>query len=345
MPRQNEKEFLSGIKQGISASLFVFFGPDEYSKEICVNKLLNAVSRDLTPVLFDGQALDMQKLHEECCSVSFFSNEKCVVVRNPMIDSFSSEQAETFEEILSQKPDTTFLIIVIKSQEIDLRKSAKWSKFIKKAESVGVVVECAEKTQSDAVSMILNTARKNNCTIDRELAIALAERCLNDMLLIDSNMVKLCAYASQKSGGIITYDAVDNLTVRQLDHRAFELVKQLIYSNTQKALTILGSLFNQQVDAVAICAAVSSSFVDIYRVKLMQENGHSNDDLLKNFDYKGKEYKLKGAEYDSQKCTLDFVKNAILILNKTDILLKSTKDDKKILLEKALISIISGKNI
>lgn len=345
MPRLNEKEFLSNIKQGVSASLFVFFGPDEYSKEICVNKLLGTVSGEISPVLFDGQALDMQKLHEECCSVSFFSNEKCVILRNPTIDTYSPSQSETFDEILTQKPDSTCLIIVIKSQEIDLRKSAKWSKFIKKAESTGVVIECAEKTQGDAVSMILNTARKNGCTIDRELAKELAERCLNDMLLIDSNMVKLCAYASQKSGGIITFDAVDNLTVRQLDHKAFELVKQLIYSNAQKALEILGSLFRQQVDAIVICAAISSSFVDIYRVKLMQENSHSTDELIKNYDYKGKEYKIRGAGYDSQKCSLDFVKNAILILNKTDILLKSTKDDKKILLEKALVSIISGKKI
>ena len=77
----------------------------------------------------------------------------------------------------------------------------------------------------------------------------------------------------------------------------------------------------------------------------MQENSHPTDELLKSFDYKGKEYKIKGAGYDSQKCSLDFVKNALLILNKTDILLKSTKDNKKILLEKALISIISGKKI
>lgn len=345
MPRQNEKEFLSNIKQGIPASLFVFFGPDEYSKEICVNKLISAVSPDSSPILFDGQALDMQKLHEECCSVSFFSEDKCVVLRNPMIDSYSPAQKETFDEIISQKPDTTHLIIVLKSIDVDLKKSSKWANFIKKAESLGVVVECAEKTQSDAVSMILNIARKNNCTIDRELAKTLAERSLNDMLVIDNSLVKLCAYASQKTNGVITYDAIDNLTVRQLDHKAFELVKQLIYNNTQKALEILGSLFNQQVDAVAICAAISSSFVDIYRVKLMQENNHTNDDLLKNFDYKGKEYKLKVAGYDCAKCTLDFVKNAILILNKTDLLLKSTKDNKKILLEKALINIISGMKI
>lgn len=343
MPRQTEKEFLSYMKQGISASLFVFFGPDEYSKEICVNKLIGAVSHDLNPITFDGQALDMQRLHEECCSVSFFSDDKCVIVRNPMIESYSSEQKEIFDEILSQKPDSTCLIIVLKSLDIDLKKSSKWASFIKKAESLGVVIECAEKTQNDAVTMILNTAKKNNCSIDRELAKTIAERSLNDMLVIDSNLTKLCAYASQKNGGVITYDAVDNLTVRQLDHKAFELVKQLIYNNSQKALEILGSLFNQQVEAVAICAAISSSFVDIYRVKLMQENNHSNDDLIKNFDYKGKEYKLKIAGYDCQKCTLDFVKNAIIILCETDILLKSTKDDKKILLEKALINIISSK--
>lgn len=341
MPRFNEKEFLSHLKQGVSASLFVFFGPDEYSKEICVNKLLSHSTS--SAVTFDGDNLNMQNFHEECCSVSFFESEKCVILRNPNMESLNSSDTEIFYEILSQKPDSTTLIIVAKGFELNLKKSPKWAKLVKHAEENGIAIECAAKTESDAITMINNIARKNGCSIDRELARDLSERCLNDMLLIESNLLKLCSYACEKTAGVITLDALDNLTARQFDSKTYEITRQLINKKPQNALSILNSLFLQQIEPISICAALSSTFIDIYRVKLMQEYEHPQSDLSSVFDYKGKEYKLRSAGYDAPKCSLDFLKNAILALEKADILMKSAKDDRKVILERTLINIIFEK--
>lgn len=340
MAHLNEKAFLSNIRQSVSDSLFVFYGQDEYSKEICVKKLLNIICKDSKPTVFDGQALDLVNFHEECCSVSFFSEEKCIYLRNPAIESFNADQAETFYKILTEKPSSTFLVIVIKSQEVNVKTSSKWAKFIKIAEQNGSVVECAEKTQNDAVSMIMSVAKKNGCQINRELAYSLSERCLNDMLLIESNMLKLCAYALQKYGGIITEDALEHLTAKTLDFKTYEIMRQILNNKPQNALKILDSLFLQQVDAIAISSALASSFLDIYRVKLMQEYNHSTSEFSETFEYKNAEKKFRAIGYDAQKCSMEFIKNALLILSQTDILLKSTKDNKKIVLEKALMKII-----
>ena len=342
MPRMNEKEFLSALKGEMTSSLFLFYGADEYSKNICFRRLVKAVSPNAEPSFFDGQALDLKALQEECCSVSFFSEDKCVWVRNPAIDSFSPSQLEALYTIISQKPESTSLIFMIKSQEINTRTSTKWAKFIKAIEDDGIVVECAEKTQNDVVSMIINTAKKNGCSIDRLLAEDLAARCLNDMLLLENDLVKLCAFAADKTQGVITADAIEHLTARQLDYKAYEIIKHIINRKPQTALHILDSLFLQQVDAIAINSALASSFLDIYRVKMMQQYNHSVKELSDSFDYKGKDFKLRGAGYDAPKCTPEFLKNAILCLSDADIALKSTKDDKKIVMEKALLKIILG---
>ena len=92
MPKMSEKELISFIRNGSSASLFLLYGPDEYSKNICYKKIIKAFCPSGDPVLMDGQALDLKKLHEECCSVSFFSDEKCICVRNPSLESFSPTQ-------------------------------------------------------------------------------------------------------------------------------------------------------------------------------------------------------------------------------------------------------------
>ncbi|MEE1279666.1 MAG: DNA polymerase III subunit delta [Oscillospiraceae bacterium] len=342
MPRMNEKEFLSALKQQLNSSLFLFYGADEYSKNVCFRRLIKSASPDGEPTFFDGQALDLKRLSEECQSVSFFSDEKCVWVRNPSIESFSPSQLESLYTIISEKPDSTCLIFVIKSQEINTRTSAKWRKFIETIESGGIVVECNEKSQSDVISMIINTAKKSGCTIERSIAENLADRALNDMLVLENDLVKLCAFALEKCDGIITADAVEHLTARQLDYKAYEIIKHIINLRPQTALHILDSLFLQQVDAISINSALSSSFLDIYRVKKMQQYNHSVSELSASFDYKGKDFKLRGAGYDAPKCTPEFLKNAILCLAETDIKLKSTKHDKKTLMERALIKIILG---
>ena len=345
MPKMNEKELISFIRGGNNASLFLLYGPDEYSKNICYRRILKAVSPKTDPILMDGQALDLRKLHEECVSVSFFSENKCISVRNPAIEAFSSSQAETLYSIILQKPESTALIFIVKSQDINTRTSAKWSKFIKAIEKDGVVIECAEKKQSDVIAMIINTAKKQGCSIEHSLAADFAERCLNDMLLIENDLVKLCSFALEKNSGVITADAIEHLTARQLDYKAFEIIRHIINRQPETALYILDSLFLQQVDAIAINSALSSSFLDIYRVKMMQQYNHSVSELSDSFDYKGKDYKLRGAGYDAQKCTLSFLKNAIRLLAKADLTLKSTKDDKKTVMEKALLNIVLESSI
>ena len=344
MPKMNEKELISYIRGGSVSSLFLLYGPDEYSKNICYKRIIKTFCPSNDPVLMDGQALDFKKLHEECCSVSFFSEDKCICVRNPSLESFSTTQVETLYSILEQKPESTVLIFIVKSQDINTRTSAKWAKFIKTIEASGIVIECAEKSQSDVISMITNTAKKQGCTISPALAADFADRCLNDMLLIENDLVKLCAFAREKTDGAITADAIENLTARQLDYKAFEIVRHIINKKSETALYVLDSLFLQQLDAIAINSALASSFLDIYRVKTMQQYNHPLSELSESFDYKGKDYKLRGAGYDAQKCSLSFLKNAIKCLSSADIILKSTKDDKKTIMEKALLSIILEKN-
>ncbi len=342
MPRMNEKEFLSALKGGLNSSLYLLYGDDEYSKNICFKRLLKSHPFGDDAVFIDGQALDIKKLQEECQSVSFFSSDKCVYVRNPMIESYSSPLLESLYTVISEKSESTYLIFICKNQEVNAKKSAKWAKFIKTIEANGTVIECAQKTQKDVVSMIIKTAKKSGCEIETSVAENLAQRDLNDMLMIENDLVKLCAFAAEKSNGVITIDAIEHLSAVQLDYKAYEITKQLIKRNYSDALHILDSLFLQQVDAVAINAALSSSFMDIYRVKLMQQHNKLVSILCAPFGYRENEFRLKGASYDAQKCSLDFLKKAIMCLFDADIKLKSTKDNKRIVLEKALVNIILG---
>lgn len=336
-----EKEFMSLLKEGSVPSLCLLYGADEYSKEICHRRYLKSIKTEDKPTSLDGGSLDISVFQNEVCSASFFSEDKMISVRNPNIENMSQGDLDSLYSILKQKPNSTYLVFIVKAQNINVKKSSKWAKFIKTISDNGVVVECLEKNENDAVSMIMSYVKKNGCTIDKELARNLAERSLNDMLIVEGNLVKLCAFAAEKSNGIITVDAIDNLTSRQLDFKAYEIAKQILKRNISSATEILNSLFLQQIDAISINSALSSSFLDIYRVKTMQQYNHPTSALNDFSEYKGKGYRITGAGYDANKCSLEFLKTALLYLSQTDILLKSTKDDKKILMEKTLFKIFS----
>lgn len=336
----NEREFLTKIRQNEQIGLCFLYGPDDYSKEICLNKLLKSVNPSTDIKIFNGSEMKLVELQNECCSVSFFSSEKCVVVKNPPIDSFSSEQTKQLNEIINTKPESCLLCFISTSTDINTRSSSKWANFIKKIDKDGIVVTCLEKSRANVISMIESTVKKRGCSISSSLAGEICDRCLNDMVLINSELEKLCSYALSKNSGDITLDAVEALTAQQLDYKAFEIIKHILSKKSDMALKVVNSLFLEQVDAVAINAAVASSFVDIYRVKLMAKHNHSNSELSAEYDYKGKDYKLRNAGYDANKCSLSFVKNAILQLTDADVKLKSSKQDKKSIIEEAIINII-----
>ncbi len=343
MPQMTEKEFISALKSEMPYSVFLFYGEDEYSKNICYRKLIKTLSPNSEPTFFDGESLDITRFGEECNSVSFFCEDKCVLVRNPAIESFSAEMLGLIDEVIEGKPNSTAIIFMVKGQAINTRTDKKWAKFIDKINKLGIVIECKEKNKNDVVSMIMSTAKKSGCTIERHLAENLADRCLNDMLILENDLVKLCAFAAEKNSGVITEEAIENLTAQQLDFKTYEITKHIISKDAKTALHILNSLFLQQVDAIAINSALAGAFLDIYRVKMMQQYNHSQSEISANFDYKGKDFKLKIAGYDAPKCSLDFLKNAITVLSDADITLKSTKDDKKLVMEKAILNIIVGK--
>ena len=43
MAKYTEKEFMSALKESVPSSLFLFYGADEYSKELCIKKALKQI--------------------------------------------------------------------------------------------------------------------------------------------------------------------------------------------------------------------------------------------------------------------------------------------------------------
>ena len=131
MANLKEKEFMSLLKEGSVPSLCLLFGADEYSKEICHRRYLKSIKTEDKPTSLDGGSLDISVFQNEVCSASFFSEDKMISVRNPNIENMSQGDLDSLYSIIKQKPNSTYLVFIVKAQNINVKKSSKWAKFIK----------------------------------------------------------------------------------------------------------------------------------------------------------------------------------------------------------------------
>lgn len=87
-------------------------------------------------------------------------------------------------------------------------------------------------------------------------------------------------------------------------------------------------------------AVIGGVYVDMYRVKCAKTAGFSYDDVANHYNYKGREFALKIAARDCAKLTEKQLRLSVDAIIDTDIKLKSTAIDKKLLLEELIAKLI-----
>ena len=148
---------------------------------------------------------------------------------------------------------------------------------------------------------------------------------------------KLAYYVN---GGEITKDIVDNMATKCLQARIYDLSKYVVAGKSSLAYDVLNTLFEMKEEPIIILSAVSGVYVDMYRVKCAKNAGLGFDDVAKYFNYRGREFALRNATRDCANLSLEQLRTSLDEISKTDVKLKSTAIDKKLLLEELVIKLI-----
>ena len=125
----------------------------------------------------------------------------------------------------------------------------------------------------------------------------------------------------------------------KIDH--YDLSKYVVAGKSSMAYDVLNTLFEMKEEPVIILSAVSGVYVDMYRVKCAKSAGYGFDDVAKYFNYRGREFALRNATRDCAKLSLEQLRTSLDEIAKTDVKLKSTAVDKKLLLEELLVRLLS----
>ncbi|WBY63473.1 DNA polymerase III subunit delta [Thermocaproicibacter melissae] len=341
MPEITEAELKKQIEKNNFAKLYFLYGEEKYMVEHYAQRLIAKASaeglRDFNFQKFDGCEADMDSIAAAVEAMPVMAERKCVAVSDLDVGALRSTDAKKLEEILSDLPDTCVLVIYLLSFNFDEKRDKTWKKFLTTANKIGVTVPFRRLSQAQIEKFICACAEKRGCTITRQNAARMLSLCGTDLQTALNELEKLCAYTGS---GEITAQTVDSMTVRNLEARVFDLSKAILAGASDRAYTILGQLFQQNEEPVSILAVLSGAYLDIYRVKASLQSGFSAQEPAKYFDYARKEFRLNNAAYEAKRFSTPMIRQSLDALLEADVALKSSRGDRRLVLEELLAKLI-----
>ncbi len=336
-----ETELKKQLGSGL-ARFYFLYGEESYLTALYAARIADkAVGADdmggFNLQKFDGQTATFDAIEEAAESLPLMAERKCVMVRDFDVAANAAVQ-ERLLALASDPPESCVLVFWQDAVQPDLKKSARWKAFAAAVEKSGVCACFPRKTTGDIVKLLCSGASRRGSRLSPDTAKRLVEQCGSDLNLLLNELDKLCALAGE--GGEITQKMVEEAATKNLEASVFDLSKSILQGNYTRAYTILHTLLGQKEEPVSILAVLSNAYADLYRAKAAALAGVPAESLAADFGYRGKEFRLRNAARDCARLSLPLLRESLEVLARADGLLKSSRTDKRIVLEQTTARLI-----
>lgn len=331
---------------------YMFYGKNTALVEILSKKLIKNLipqkdARDMNYHFFRGSDLNIELLGDALNALPMFAERVVAVVNDLDAEKLGKRDFDALTAAVADIDCTTTTLVIYdtavdpcggkKSLEVAGKKNKNYLLAEIIANNGGIVVECTQKDALTLTKVIQKQVEKCGSKIGQDAARELAQSCRCDQLMIQNEVEKLAAY---RFGEEISLDDIHNLVSGQLEADAYRLAREII-SGHGTALGMLDDLFRLQSEPASIISALSASFLDLYRAKLALLKGRSEADIEKNFQYGGRRFAIGNALRDCGRVPIARIRSCISVLSECDAGLKSLRTDDRVLLEKAVLRMMT----
>lgn len=328
------------IKDRSFKRLYLLWGEEDYLKtQYCARLTGAAVAKGMESFnlhRFYGDSFDLKAFAEAVTNMPLMSEYKCVVLRDIAPESFGQSQWKDFTALLAEIPEGCVVILHFDALRPD-KRSSRFKSLLTLAQKHGAAVELTKPTQGELEKWTYQKISQNGASIAPACLRYLLEYCGGDMNSLANEIEKLTAYAN---GGEIVKEDVDSLAVRPLSASVYDLSKAILAGNAARAYKILDGLFYQKEEPVVILATLSGAFCDLYRAKMAVQSGASQAEVERDFNYKGREFRVRNALRDCRATSLGYLERSLDLLFEADRKLKSSPVDKRVLFDELVAGIL-----
>ena len=346
MAQFNEDALKKQIKAGEFSRVYFIYGDEGFLKQHYANLICEkTVSKDFEDFnlkKLEGKDTSLNEIYDCVSSFPMMSDYSCTLVKDYNLTEFIGDRGKVDEEFLSVITDmseTSVLIFWMDTVDVD-DKSSKWSKVIKLIDDVGVCAKIDKRTRPALEKLLISSASKKGCVLSKECAAYIINLVGEDMATLQNELSKVCAFV--KAGEISKSD-IDATVIISVEAKIFQLSKMVTKGEADNAYENLQNLFKLREEPIVILAVLSKAYVDMYRVKAAKEAGIPYKQLADCFAgniYKTKMFTLDNAAADGNRYTMAQLKSAIEILSNADRRMKSTNEDKRIILEEVILRLL-----
>ncbi len=303
--------------------IYFFFGEDSFTISSAI-KLIEKKTAPLLTTDFDKETVNVEKkdsivsLIDLAYAFPFGSEKKLLIVKG--FENYSDKKK--FVKYIESPSETTILIIV-NNNKVNIAsepfKSLKKNNYIFEAKELKGV-ELENWTKKRAKQLKLN--------VDNEGVKMLIEIVGEDKSLVEMQLQKFRSFIN-KDDNNLTFEIIKSLASETKENNIFDLLNVLGKGNQKESLKILNNLLEHGSSLVSIIATLTNYFIVIARSFEIRTKFQNDWDAAREINISKYFYtNCKNATYFNNNKRII---NAIKVLYKTDIALKSSGTDEKTL--------------
>ena len=320
---------------GTPGQLYIFHGEETYLRDYYLGRLkerlLSGGMGDFN--LHEIKAKDMTPhvLEEAVDCLPMMSERTLVLITD--YDLFKAVEAdrEGYVKIFSQLPD--YCCVVFLYDLIDYKGDAR-TKLAAAIKQHGAVVNFVRQEQGDLVDWVRRRFHALGKEIDSRLALDLIFLCGDLMTNLIGEIEKIGSYSKQKH---ITKADIEAVATPQLDAVVFRMTDAIGERNFDRAMSVLGELYQMQEPPIKIMWSLGRQMRQIYSARLAIEQGRGASYVAELWGMKS--YPAEKLLNSARRFSLKWCRKAVVRCGEADLAMKSTMQDAQELLTSLLLEL------
>lgn len=323
------------LSEGKPGQLYVLFGEETYLRDYYLGKLREQIlSGGMgTFNLHEIGAKDMSPhaLEEAVDCLPMMGERTLVLVTDYDLFKAGEKEREEYIKLFSQLPD--YCCVVFLYDLIEYKGDAR-TRLAGALKQYGVVVNFVRQEQGDLVDWVRRRFRALGKDIDSRLALDLIFLCGDLMTNLIGEIEKIGAYAKQKH---ITRADIEAVATPQLDAVVFRMTDAIGEGNFDKAMAVLGELYQMQEPPIKIMWSLGRQMRQLYSARLALEQGKGPSYVASLWGLKP--YPAEKLVGSAKRFTMGWCRRAVVRCGETDLAMKSTGQDGETLLTTLLLEL------
>lgn len=227
---------------------------------------------------FSSEGLNISSLLDELNTLSFFAKKRVVILHSA--EKLNKSSLEIIEKYFEKANPSVHFVITAEAM-------GRGTKFYKKAEAVGVIVDIPEEKawqkEKNAQAWLQEKVLKEGKEIEPRAVFSLVKQVGVDRQLLEQELFKLYCYLGERTK-ILEEDVAAICSFVNIDN-VWKLGEDIFKGDAKSSLTLIKQQLDDGVPFLALLRQLRTQFQTSLQICSLLSSGHGREDVSRHFRY------------------------------------------------------------